>query len=131
MDDAVQAYRKSVIARGEMPLVALSQVMQAIYLASLVGLAGLAGLALVRSRAGRARLSDTLQDETASRFWMAVFITLAGLLINAGVSGALSGVFDRYQGRAAWLAPLLLIVALSLPKAHPTAAQVGLFQPKS
>jgi len=30
---------------------------------------------------------------------------LAALLANAFVSGALSGVFDRYQSRFVWLAP--------------------------
>jgi hypothetical protein len=33
-----------------------------------------------------------------------VLVLLAGIVANAVISGAISGVFDRYQGRVAWLA---------------------------
>jgi hypothetical protein len=35
------------------------------------------------------------------------------LVINAGVSGALAGVYDRYQSRVAWIIPLCLIAYFS------------------
>ena len=43
------------------------------------------------------------KDSDAVRF---VLLLLAGIAANAMVSGAIAGVFDRYQGRVAWLASL-------------------------
>ena len=41
-----------------------------------------------------------------------VLLLLTGIAANALVSGAISGVFDRYQGRVAWLASLGFAVLL-------------------
>jgi hypothetical protein len=35
------------------------------------------------------------------------------LILNAGLTGALSGPFARYQARLAWLAPLGALLVLS------------------
>lgn len=42
-----------------------------------------------------------------------VLILLIGLVANAIIFGAISGVFDRYQGRLVWLPALGLVVLLS------------------
>jgi hypothetical protein len=55
---------------------------------------------------GRAHLAP---DSDAVRF---VLLLLIGIAANALVSGAISGVFDRYQGRVAWLASLGFAVLL-------------------
>lgn len=92
----ITAYGRSAIARGSMPLAAISFVMQLIYVAALAGL--LAALAM--RAVGGARMT----------FAVAI---LVGVATNAIVSGAISGVFDRYQGRVAWLLPLALAVLMA------------------
>jgi hypothetical protein len=48
---------------------------------------------------------------------------LAALLLNAAISGVLSNPNDRYQSRIAWLAPLVVAVALAKRRADaPSAA---------
>ena len=42
-----------------------------------------------------------------------VLLLLTGIAANAVVSGAIAGVFDRYQGRVAWLASLGFAVLLA------------------
>ena len=42
----------------------------------------------------------------------ALWVAVVGLLSNAAVCGVLSGVTDRYQGRVAWVLPLLAGVIL-------------------
>ncbi|HYZ62779.1 MAG TPA: hypothetical protein VE650_10030 [Acetobacteraceae bacterium] len=62
-------------------------------------------LALVWPAIGAGLLRET---------WLIVLV-LASQLVNAFVSGALSGVFDRYQGRIVWLVPFTaLACGLSL-----------------
>lgn len=57
------------------------------------------GLALLMWRRG-----------TQDRVMLALAIaTVAGLVINAGLLGALGGVFDRYQSRVIWLVPLIAV----------------------
>jgi len=74
--------------------------MRSIYFAALVGI----GMMLwQRGRSAAAKDSDEV------RF---VLLLLAGIAANAVVSGAIAGVFDRYQGRVAWLASLGFAVLL-------------------
>lgn len=40
-------------------------------------------------------------------------LILAGITLNAIVCGMISGVFDRYQGRVAWVAPLVALAWLA------------------
>lgn len=100
-------YRQSAIAAGELPLRGLSVVMTVTYLASLTLVIVLA----VRA-ANRARRVGARPDAEADRLWQVTFIVVLGLLGNAAVCGILSGVFDRYQGRAAWIAPLIALAWL-------------------
>lgn len=93
---ALDHYRTTAIARGALPLQAISAIMRAVYFAALLGI----GLLIWRRKPG-----------PAAELRFAVLL-LAGILANAVVSGAISGVFDRYQGRVAWLA-LLGFLALA------------------
>jgi len=49
------------------------------------------------------------QARRAAALWL-----VAGLIANAAVNGVISGVFDRYQGRVAWLALLAALTILML-----------------
>ena len=92
----LERYGHSAIAQGRMPLSALSAMMRAVYFASLLGALTL----LFRRRA----------DKDVFTFTLLLFL---GLAANAIVSGAISGVFDRYQGRVAWLAAFALAALLA------------------
>jgi hypothetical protein len=52
-----------------------------------------------------------LLETDLGRLCLALVLVVAGLLINAAVCGALSGVFPRYQARVIWLAPLMAVAA--------------------
>ena len=52
-----------------------------------------------------------LLDTDLGRLCLALVLVVAGLLINAAVCGALSGVFPRYQARVIWLAPFMACLA--------------------
>lgn len=94
MESILNAYADSRIAEKTMPLALISTVMLAAYLA---GFAGLGALALTKRALPRASLEIT------------IFI-VAGVIINAAVSGVIAGVFDRYQGRVAWLIPFVALL---------------------
>jgi hypothetical protein len=74
------------------------------------------GLSTVASYAGLLGLVVTLIMAWRRRDHLAASLILsvtAGLLANASVTASLSGVFDRYQSRVVWLAPIAcLLVAL-------------------
>jgi hypothetical protein len=89
----IDSYRSSRVAKGTMPLIAISMMMTLVYWASLM--AGI-GIAILRPR--------TIGTLPA--------VLAVGLVANAVVCGALAGVFDRYQGRVVWLAPLFLIAVV-------------------
>lgn len=92
-------YKSSAIAAGWMPLGAISTIMTLTYAMSLVAISWL----LSRS---------SVAGFDTQTLWFVVTL-LVGLAQNAFVCGAISGVFDRYQGRVAWLAPLALIALYS------------------
>jgi hypothetical protein len=96
---ALDHYRGTGIAQGWMPLKEISVVMRSIYFAALVG------IGMMLWRRGRSAL-----DSEEIRF---VLLLLIGIAVNAAVSGGISGVFDRYQGRVAWLASLGFVVLLA------------------
>jgi len=98
---ALDHYRATGIAKGWMPLAEISVFMRSIYFAALVGI----GMMLARRGRGGIAL-----DSPEARF---VLLLLTGIAVNALVSGAVSGVFDRYQGRVAWLASLGFAVLLA------------------
>jgi hypothetical protein len=97
---ALDHYAASGIAQGWMPLGAISAMMRAVYFASLVGIGTL--LWQKHGASVLARPSVRL-----------VLLLLIGVAANAIVSGAIAGVFDRYQGRVAWLAPLGFLILLA------------------
>ncbi len=86
-------YQSTAIAQGRMPLVPFSIFMRGIYFAALVGI----GILLLRRKHGMPAGDPDLHF---------VILLLTGIVANAVVTGAVSGVFDRYQGRVAWLASL-------------------------
>ncbi|MES2253762.1 MAG: hypothetical protein V4559_01830 [Pseudomonadota bacterium] len=98
---ALDHYRATGIAKGWMPLAEISVFMRSVYFAALVGI----GMMLARRGRGGIAL-----DSPEARF---VLLLLTGIAVNALVSGAISGVFDRYQGRVAWLASLGFVVLLA------------------
>ncbi len=91
---ALDHYRNTAIAQGWMPLAQISILMRAVYFA------GLVGIGMMLWQRGRGVIAG---DSAEVRF---VLLLLVGIAANAAVSGAISGVFDRYQGRVAWLAAL-------------------------
>ncbi len=97
---ALDHYRTSAIAEGWMPLDAISVLMRGVYFAALVGIGT---LLWPRPRGPAPGTPDV-------RF---VLLLLTGIAANALVSGAVAGVFDRYQGRVAWLASLGFAVLLA------------------
>ena len=97
---ALDHYQNSAIAEGWMPLMEMSILMRGVYFAALVGIGSL----LWRRPRGPGR------DDPDVSF---VLLLLTGMAANAVVAGAISGVFDRYQGRVAWLASLGFAVLLA------------------
>jgi hypothetical protein len=77
---------------------------------------GFVGWRLTR-RDGVSTLGErpVLMESDLGRLCLLMVLVVAGLLVNAAVCGALSGVFPRYQARVIWLAPLMACaVALAL-----------------
>jgi hypothetical protein len=103
-------YQRTELAHGRIPMIELSWLMLGVYLVSLAVGVGVLARRWPGVWAGLRRNSGP-EDEL--RFWAAFVIMLKGLAINAAVSGVLAGVFDRYQGRVAWLAALFALVALA------------------
>lgn len=104
---AIAVYPTSGIVAGDFPLHGFSRVTQALYLAALAVLAA-AAVALVRpALAGRRR-----RVAADPRLVAAVAILLLGIVVNAAVSGTLSGIRDRYTGRIAWLASVAAAATL-------------------
>jgi hypothetical protein len=96
MQDVLRAYDGSRIAQHSMPLAAISIVILISYLA---GFAGIGALAMGRDRRSIPRQS-----------WEIATAIIVGVMINAAISGVIAGVFDRYQGRVAWLIPFVALL---------------------
>ena len=78
----------------------VSVLMRSVYFAALVG------IGMMLWQRGRGQLPKD-SDEVGF-----VILLLIGIAANALVAGAISGVFDLYQGRVAWLASLGFAVLL-------------------
>lgn len=92
-DAAMQA--RGVLGEAVAPL-------RALHAAVVIAALPLCALALLRARrAGDARRLGLLA------------VVLAALLANAAATGALSGVFPRYQARIVWLLPVATLLALA------------------
>lgn len=50
------------------------------------------------------------RDEEVTRLLLLILFVIAATVINAGVTGVLSGTFARYQSRIAWLTPLAALL---------------------
>lgn len=96
MQALLRNQQDSAVAEGWMPLPAISRVMTAAYVAALLALM---------------LLAPRLVRRGADERLMVALLLCAGVTLNAIVTGVLSGVFDRYQGRVAWL--LLLAAAIA------------------
>jgi hypothetical protein len=92
---ALTNYASSAVAERRMPLEAISLMMVITYVLSLLGVLWI--------------MATTDKREYNPPIKWFVTVLLVGLVQNAFICGAISGVFDRYQGRVAWLAPLALI----------------------
>jgi hypothetical protein len=100
------AYADSGIARHTMPLQLISILMSACYFA------GGAILLVMAFRARHVPLRSTTSPDPRRALAEAALLTVAAVLLNGAVCGAISGVFDRYQGRVAWLIPLFALAML-------------------
>ncbi|HEY4275546.1 MAG TPA: hypothetical protein VGM68_08690 [Rhizomicrobium sp.] len=98
---ALDRYAASGIAQGWFPLDEISILMRAVYFAALIGI----GTLLWRRRGGPVLASAEVR---------LTLLLLAGIVANAIISGAVAGVFDRYQGRIVWLAPFGFAVLLAM-----------------
>lgn len=96
---ALTAYRQTRVFRHELPLALLSSIITLTYLLAFIALAVL----VIR------RPSLLFSGEDRAR---ALQVIVAGVLINACIFGAVSSTADRYQGRVAWLIPLVVVVLL-------------------
>lgn len=99
--DLMSYAKDSAVARGTMPLDLISWSMTAAYLA---GLAVLAMIAATRR----------WRDQISRPVWRAVEFIVAGAIANAAVCSMLGGVFDRYQGRVAWLIPFAALCLVAV-----------------
>jgi len=105
MPVAMPKLAASKLWREEFPLGGISFVSTATYLPSLL-LLGLFLAAHLRKPLGRDGAPDV-------RFVRLVAIVVLGLLVNAAVSGVISGVSGRYQARFAALAPFVMLALLA------------------
>lgn len=94
--------RMEFLPRGSKPYAAL------VSFDGLVTLATWAGIVLCFA----VGLSGRVRREHAALLW----ISLAGLLINAAIFGGLSSPVERYQSRVIWILPMLAAMLLSASK---------------
>lgn len=115
MAPALAAYRHSAVVEKRMPLGAISWLMKAAYGLALIGLV----VIVVR----RSEMLFGTSDRA-----IGLQLILAGVLINACICGAISSTADRYQGRVAWLVPMILLVLIwpcLSRRSRPPTATVG------
>lgn len=106
----LKAYSDSGIARRTMPLRPISLVMFGCYLLGWAVIVA-AGAGLRRKQEANPRSNDMI---------CATALAMFGILGNAVICGMISGVFDRYQARVAWLVPLFA-AAILLRRRHAAA----------
>lgn len=64
-------------------------------------------------------------DDERRTFLALVTFALGLVILNAGIAGALSGVFHRYQARVVWIAPLAALLAIYRFGLNPRRADAG------
>jgi hypothetical protein len=94
--------RQTMIYRDDFPLALFGDLIE---IGAVLALAAVATALLFRHRA------PSLPRDGPSSASLAAFFVM-GLLVNAAVTGILSGPFDRYQARVIWLLPLLAIILI-------------------
>jgi hypothetical protein len=102
----IQAYRQSGIGHHTMPLRLISGLMLGCYI-----LGGVT-LAILATRLRRTPGGFQALPAWRTRLVEATLLVVFAVLLNGAVCGAISGVFDRYQGRVAWLIPLFALAIL-------------------
>lgn len=115
---AMATYPGSAIARRSFPLHTLGLLSLGLYLGGAAAILA----ALVVARRG-------LQSPVPNgrpRIAILLAVIVAGAFTNAVVSGVLSGVFERYQGRIAWLLPFGAVVVWQAQRRRQGAAELAL-----
>lgn len=97
----IDAYSSSAQFRDSLPLREIRGVHTVVIVGSLFCL-----LYLVGFRGNLGRYFSARPGQAGALFQL----VLVGVLMNAALTGVLSGVFDRYQARVVWLLPFLCIV---------------------
>lgn len=114
---AMATYPDSAIARRTFPLYPLGLLALGLYL-------GGAAAVLAALIAGRRDLRS-LVPNGRPRLAILLAVIVAGVVTNAIVSGILSGVFERYQGRIAWLMPFGAVVVWQAQRRRLGAAKLA------
>lgn len=96
MSRTLNAYKSTRVMAGTMPMAALSLMMTLVYAAAAIGLALITVL----------RPSFLAAPKPLPLLRL---LLIVGVVANAAVCGIISGVFDRYQGRVAWILPFILL----------------------
>lgn len=104
-------YEASIAGHRGLPFDTASLLMKVTYVGSLAVLI----VALWRLARADSHQQPQPQPQLAIIGWI-----MLGLVINAAVSGVIGGVFDRYQGRVAWLVPLAAVAALAMVRRQRT-----------
>lgn len=115
---AIADYPASAIARRTFPLRPLGTLALALYLIGAVAIA--AALPMQRRRGAVTDRSDR------PRLAVLTGVIVGGVVANAVVSGMLSGVFERYQGRIAWLLPFGAIMLWQSRSSYARSAALAL-----
>ncbi len=123
MAPAMTVYPASAIARRTFPLRPLGLLSLGLYLSAALGIA--ATLQASRRTAAPASSSPAPARADGTRPAILLGVLVAGVVFNAVVSGVLSGVFERYQGRIAWLLPFAAVVLWQSQRRAASAAALA------
>lgn len=107
--------------RGEMRLMSPPLIFAAQLAAVILSIYALWRLARSRDTARTGKLFGELDD--IDRLLAATSLTVAAIVLNAMICGALSGPFPRYEARLIWLVPTLVLLA-GASLAEPSLARV-------
>lgn len=103
----LRTHAASSIAEGTMPMAAISFVATVVYVIGSL----LAAIFAARLVSTSAAARDTVVS--------VVRYLILGVIANAAVNGMVAGVFDRYQGRVAWIMALVALAIVASRHAQP------------
>jgi hypothetical protein len=109
--DALERYKSTLIYRRAFPLPAISMLVLISYLGCLAIVVVLA-IRWLSVHGPSAHAEPRIDGELST----AALVAVTGVIVNALICGVLSGVFDRYQGRLAWLMPLFAVLCFGLAR---------------